>query len=301
MGRWCRCHFCHSFQTTEGNQTDDGEYLSDYEDDYYDIWADYQADIEQVRNSSSQEKYEATRIDFSKYGVRREREEVELPGSIYCDLVRTLEAKCAQHSLLEIWRYKEDLLSTTSPQEIRAGVNLLQSSPWFSHSTNFSSLLGGLTRNSSGHVVSATTALMFWQISVPDNATVIESQGSGVELELGDATSLAWEEKFVETVLSFNDDRFEVLPNAVSSFGNESADAIVFDGVIMALGYLLMVAYTCLTLGPLRLVENRVLLSIAGIISILLGFIMSIGISSALGYPYTLVHAIMPFLCLGEP
>ena len=274
--------------------------MSDYEDDYYDIWADYQADIEQVRNSSSHEKYEATRIDFSKYGVRREREEVELPGSIYCDLVRTLEAKCAQHSLLEIWRYKEDLLSTTSPQEIRDGVNLLQSSPWFSHSTNFSSLLGGLTRNSSGHVVSATTALMFWQISVPDNATVIESQGSGVELELGDATSLAWEEKFVETVLSFNDERFEVLPNAVSSFGNESADAIVFDGVIMALGYLLMVAYTCLTLGPLRLVENRVLLSIAGIISILLGFIMSIGISSALGYPYTLVHAIMPFLCLGE-
>ena len=241
------------------------------------------------------------RIDFSKYGVRTERKEVKVPGSLYCALVKRLEEKCAQHSLLEIWRYQEELINTTSTQEITAGVNLLQSSPWFSHPANFTSLLGGLTRNSSGHVVAATTALMVWQISVPDNVTVVESQASGVELELGDVTSLAWEEKFVETVLSFSDERFEVLPNAVSSFGNESADAIVFDGVIMALGYFLMVAYTCLTLGPLHPVENRVLLSIAGIISILLGFIMSIGISSALGYPYTLVHAIMPFLCLGEP
>ena len=240
------------------------------------------------------------RIDLVKYGERRKLEEVELPGSLYCDLVNRLEARCAQHSLLEMWRYREELINSTTGQEIRAGVNLLKSSPWFSHSANFTSLLGGLTRNSSGHVIAATTALMFWQISVPDNVTVIESQGSGVELELGDATSLAWEEKFVQTVLSFNDDRFEVLPNAVSSFGNESADAIAFDGVIMALGYLLMVAYTCLTLGPLHSVENRVLLSVAGIVSILLGFIMSIGISSALGYPYTLVHAIMPFLCLGK-
>ena len=69
-----------------------------------------------------------------------------MPGSIYCDLVRTLADKCAQHSLLEIWRYKEELISTTSLQEIQAGVNRLQSSPWFSHAANFTSLLGGLTR-----------------------------------------------------------------------------------------------------------------------------------------------------------
>merc|ERR1711944_346796 len=60
-----------------------------------------------------------------------------------------------------------------------------------------------------------------------------------------------------------------------------------------------MLAYTCLILGPLKCVENRVLLSIAGIISVVLGFILSIGIASSLGYPYTLVHTILPFLCLG--
>ena len=90
-----------------------------------------------------------------------------------------------------------------------------------------------------------------------------------------------------------------MLPNAVSSYGNESADAIFFDGFLMAAGYFLMLAYTCIMLGPLRCVENRVLLSLAGVVSVVFGFIMSIGIASVLNYPYTLVHAILPFLCLG--
>ena len=56
------------------------------------------------------------RIDFQRYGVRRERTDVKVPGSLYCRLVRSLEDKCAQHSLLEIWRYREDLMVTTSTQ-----------------------------------------------------------------------------------------------------------------------------------------------------------------------------------------
>ena len=201
--------------------------------------------------------------------------------------------------MLEIWRFREDFIQSTSQQEILDAVNILQSSPWFGHTTDYSSLLGGVTRNSTGHIVSATSTIMFWSISVPENTSIVESQGSGVELELGDQTSLEWEQRFVEVSLQHNTPELEVLPNAVSSYGNESADAIFFDGFLMACGYFLMLIYTCLILGPLKCVENRVLLSLAGIVSVILGFIMSIGIASALGYPYTLVHAILPFLCLG--
>jgi len=164
---------------------------------------------------------------------------------------------------------------------------------------NYTQLLGGVSRNSSGHIVSASTGLLLWSISVPDNTSVVESQGSGVELELGDETSLAWEQRFVSTALEFSEQDFKVLPNAVSSYGNESADAIFFDGFLMACGYCLMLTYTCVMLGPLSCVENRVLLSLAGVVSVMFGFIMSIGIGSVLNYPYTLVHAILPFLCLG--
>ena len=58
-------------------------------------------------------------------------------------------------------------------------------------------MLGGVERNSSGHVVSAKTALMIWSVTVPDDVEIDTSQGSGVELELADATTLAWEKRFI--------------------------------------------------------------------------------------------------------
>ena len=68
-----------------------------------------------------------------------------------------------------------------------------------------------MIRNRTGHIISASTAIMFWSINVPDNSTIVESQGSGVELELGDLTSLQWEAKFVEVSRSQSDQRFEVI------------------------------------------------------------------------------------------
>jgi len=286
------------------------ENISDSDSEYnydYDIWGDYaytDDESEQSNNSSFYDKkHQEIRINFAKYGPKNDSNKVDresnLPKDIYCHLVDSLNEKCGQQSLLEIWRYDPDLIATSTQQEIIDAINILESSPWFGHKTDFSSLLGGVTRNITGHIISASTAIMFWSVNVPDNSSIIESQGSGVELELGDLTSLQWEAKFVEVSQSHSDQRFEVLPNAVSSYGNESADAIFFDGFMMACGYFLMLAYTCLILGPLKCVENRVLLSFAGIISVILGFIISIGIASLLGYPYTLVHAILPFLCLG--
>ena len=68
-----------------------------------------------------------------------------------------------------------------------------------------------MNRNITGHIISASTAIMFWSVNVPDNSSIIESQGSGVELELGDLTSLQWEAKFVEVSQSHSDQRFEVI------------------------------------------------------------------------------------------
>merc|ERR1711915_77571 len=45
--------------------------------------------------------------------------------------------------------------------------------------------------------------------------------------------------------------------------------------------------------------EVRLYLSISGIISIFMGLAISLGISSALGYPYSPMHMALPFLCLG--
>ena len=68
----------------------------------------------------------------------------------------------------------------------------------------------------------------------------------------------------------------------------------------MVSGYLIMFAYTILMLGRVNLVEHRTYLTAAGIFSVAMGLSISIGISSVFNLPYTPMHAILPFLCLGK-
>ena len=41
---------------------------------------------------------------------------------------------------------------------------ILLSSPWFGYGTNYSSAMGGISRNATGHIVGATTAQLYWSI-----------------------------------------------------------------------------------------------------------------------------------------
>ena len=47
-------------------------------------------------------------------------------------------------------------------------------------------------------------------------------------------------------------------------------------------------------------VEHRTYLSAAGFFSVGMGLIISLGITFAIGMPYTPMHAILPFLYLGK-
>ena len=80
-----------------------------------------------------------------------------LPRSIYCDLVSTLDKRCAELSLLEIWDFDGEIINNLSQQEILDAVNTLDKSPWFFSKRNYLDDLSGLTRNSSGHVIGAQT------------------------------------------------------------------------------------------------------------------------------------------------
>ena len=79
-------------------------------------------------------------------------------------------------------------------------------------------MLGGVTRNSSGHIIAATSALMLWvlEVTVETESSPIQafqvdpsklgvaSAGSGVELGLADPASLAWEDHLVATALNLS-------------------------------------------------------------------------------------------------
>ena len=80
------------------------ETIGKYKFDYDDIWDDYDEYSENDKIVKKQ------RINFKKYGTnsdhhKRTNEVIDdLPRNIYCDLVNTLNSKCAMGNLLEIWR-----------------------------------------------------------------------------------------------------------------------------------------------------------------------------------------------------
>ena len=94
------------------------------------------------------------------------------------------------------------------------------------------------------------------------------TQGGGVELELADNVTLAWEQQLVETTLAVNTQGagLTVLPNAGRSYGDISAGAISSDMLLLLGGYLLMFLYTVLMLGHVSWVELRLGLAIAGMV-----------------------------------
>jgi hypothetical protein len=143
--------------------------------DYTDIWGDYyDNEDDNVAVTQASVTYQRPRINFAKYAKKQSNDsqakEVSssLPDNIYCDLVSTLSDKCIQTSLLEMWRYDEDLIRTTTHQEIIDAVNLLVKSPWFGYDLDYSALLGGVERNASGHIVSARTAHLIWTTEIPE-------------------------------------------------------------------------------------------------------------------------------------
>jgi len=245
------------------------------------------------------------RINFDKYSsqINKSNEGTDtldkIPDRIYCDLVNTLNEKCLQTSLLEIWKYREELINSASQQEILDAVNLLARSPWYGYDADYANLLGGITRNSSGHIVGAKSMRMVLVLRVPEEGRIVGAQGSGVELGIADPTSLTWESKLVEIVLNSSTKKVKVMVNAAKSFGDVSTEAIFFDASLMAGGYIIMFIYTIVMLGKLNSLEVRLFLTVSGIVSIGMGLVIAMGISSLIGYPYTPIHAILPFLCLG--
>ena len=148
---------------------------------------------------------------------------------------------------LEMWRYDKELIMSTTQQEILDAVNNLNKSPWYGYSHDYTKILGGITRNASGHVTGARVAQVFWRLEIPDDVEVVHNQGSGLELQLADKTTLGWEQEFIEIGLNSSTATTTVLPNAAKSFGDVSGEAIFFDAFYMAGGYIIMFIYARLS------------------------------------------------------
>ena len=163
-----------------------------YSDSYYgDYYGDYYDD----------EDYEPSEDEIGGQASLAEA----LPRDIYCDLIDTLKEKCLEHSILELWKYDRDVISRLTTQDIlkvgkigffsftvcrnlrifltlkilheinfdknfeftfSKAVNEETKSPIFGYDFDFTTLIGDITRNSTGHVIRAKSAAHLWSTNV---------------------------------------------------------------------------------------------------------------------------------------
>ena len=282
--------------TLQTNITKEDDYVDDI---WYGVYDEYEDEDERETD------FTGDRINYKKYSKKNtntedDKEAIDsLPENIYCDLVNTLNSKCKENSILDIWQYKEDLINTATQQEIIDAVNLLERSPWFGYDKDYSRTLGGITRNKTGHIVAAKSELMVFILN-SDDENVDISKGGGAEFEFVDETTLAWESEFIKIGLNSSTVDLNVMVDSPRSFSDISAETVFVDSKLMVSGYIIMFIYTILMLGKINLQEMRLFLTITGLLCIVMGMGIAIGLSAALGYPYTPVNVILPFICLGK-
>ena len=77
----------------------------------------------------------------------------DIPYDIYCDLVDTLNDKCLESSILEIWKYDYEAISSLTYEDIIEAVNMIKQSPIFGHDVDYTDLLGEKVYDESGNVI----------------------------------------------------------------------------------------------------------------------------------------------------
>lgn len=67
-------------------------------------------------------------------------------------------------NILEIWNFDENIIANLTKEDILHAINVTTISAASGHESDFVGLLGGIQRNSSGHIISATALMSHWMV-----------------------------------------------------------------------------------------------------------------------------------------
>ena len=272
----------------------DSVYDYDYNNDYSNY--DYEGEKEDCNDF--------THIIESSSHTKNKEPLSELPSNVYCDIVNTLEKKCLEQSLLEIWMYHEDTIKRLTQEDILFAINKLDRSPYFGFTYNYTNLLGSIQRNESGHIIGASSTMHHFVTVVDlDDVSTLELADSGTEPAASlDEANYQWQQEVIDKVLEEEideNDTVSVRVRMTRSFTDVSSAVVFLDLRRVIFCVIIMFIYTSLMLGKFDLVNQRVYLTAMGMISVLMGIVIALGIIFALGYPYMPHFAILPFIMIG--
>ncbi|XP_021948457.1 protein patched homolog 2 isoform X2 [Folsomia candida] len=226
-----------------------------------------------------------------------------VPDEFYCSIVNELDAACWEVSPAELWSFDKSLIDNLTQEEIIRVVNHELISPIFGRSVNYTAEFGGnIVRNDLGEVISAGSVLLRWSIGI--NQTLLQEGRVVTDKtgEVADDDCLEWELKWIDLMKNISKD----MPPGINTYFVNSQSwmeiseaTILDDGMQLAMGFIIMFFYVGIMLGKFNVVEQRPLLTIAGLSCVGLACVVSYGLCSLCFIVYGPVNKILPFLLLG--
>lgn len=144
--------------------------------------------------------------------------------------------------------------------------------------------LSGLKYNVNNSVVGADAVMDIWFLA---------------EQEIEDA--MEWELGFIEETVESNDvpAKLQIFGLAERSYDDEIMFVVYSNIVTLLLGFVLLFLYMVLVLGNFNWIEQRALLSLAGMVVVGLSLGASYGLGFYLGVAFNDMCPVIPFLLLG--
>lgn len=132
---------------------------------------------------------------------------VDVPSLIFCAMVDALPIGCMIQNLLELWNFDEYRIKHLTKQDILNAMYKTNISQTTGHETNFERLLGGVTRNETGHIVAAKGLLAHWMVYVNFANVNHDKVGNAAGTEdWVSEEALVWENEFLDIMKSLSED-----------------------------------------------------------------------------------------------
>ncbi|KOC67294.1 Patched domain-containing protein 3 [Habropoda laboriosa] len=197
---------------------------------------------------------------------------VHADSELYCNIVNNLPKACLLNSILDIWEYDTNAILQKTTEEIVKDVNTAKVSPTLGHPLNFTELLGGITKDEKGRIISARAVKTQWAVYI--NLSEVDMNNYGNDVGTADwATDdvLKWELAYLN-VLNKNarllnnkkdaNHTLSLLYEAGRSFGDVTFVTMFGNIDILSIGFILMFFYVLVIFSDYNWVGWRILPSL---------------------------------------
>lgn len=257
--------------------------------------------------------------DFSDDGFEETSSDlsVEYYPEPYCSVFNSLENICFEDSILELFaqngQLEREMIENLQDSDILKAINdkNAQFSGIFSVKKDFTRLLGGIEIDpESGQIIKAVALKYDLYGKMNVSAAHLESirknslLGDQLSLEQIDENTRSIEDKFIQILTDFrrqNGGRGNLsLDFIVAKSFPDAVNERISGDIPKVLGsFGLMFLYVTLALGKLNCTDNKSLLGLSGLFSVIMALVASYGVCSICGYFISPLHNFIPFLLLG--